>query len=54
MTTKEEPMKRIEKKIWPEYFDKVASGQKTFEYRLDDFECEPGDMLESRLAALRC
>ena len=36
---------KIEKKIWPEYFDKVASGEKTFEVRLADWECSPGDIL---------
>lgn len=37
--------KVIEKKIWPEYFEKVASGEKTFELRLADWNCEPGDTL---------
>lgn len=35
----------IEKKILPEYFDKIASGEKTFELRLADWECNPGDTL---------
>ncbi|MFA5020578.1 MAG: DUF3850 domain-containing protein [Patescibacteria group bacterium] len=35
----------IEKKIWPEYFDKVLSGEKTYELRLADFDCQPGDIL---------
>lgn len=35
----------IEKKIWPEYFELVAQGVKTFELRLADFECHPGDTL---------
>jgi len=35
----------IEKKIWPEYFNKVASGEKTFEFRLADFDIEKGDTL---------
>jgi hypothetical protein len=35
----------IEKKIWPEYFEKIASGEKTFEVRLNDFETSPGDTL---------
>lgn len=39
---------KIEKKIWPEFFDKVASGEKTFEYRLADFGCHPGDILVLR------
>ncbi len=37
---------RIEKKIWPAYFEKVAQGTKTFEIRLADFECNPGDILQ--------
>ena len=41
-------MERIEKKLWPEYFDLVASGQKTFELRLADFSCSPGDLLVLR------
>lgn len=39
---------RIEKKIWPEFFEKVVSGEKTFEVRLNDFECKPGDVLVLR------
>ena len=37
--------KTVEKKIWPEYFDKVASGEKTLEFRLADFNIEKGDTL---------
>lgn len=37
--------KVIEKKILSEYFDRVASGQKTFELRLADWECSEGDVL---------
>ncbi len=37
--------REIHKKISPEYFEKVLSGEKTFEYRVNDFECEPGDIL---------
>lgn len=37
--------KVIEKKILPEYFNKVASGEKTYELRLADWNCEPGDIL---------
>jgi len=33
----------IEKKILSEYFDKVASGEKTYELRLADWDCQPGD-----------
>lgn len=35
----------IRKKTWPEYFEEVLSGNKTFEYRLADFECKQGDTL---------
>lgn len=38
-------MSVIEKKILPEYFEKVASGEKTFELRLADWECKTGDTL---------
>ena len=36
---------KIEKKIWPEFIEKIISGEKTFELRLADFECNPGDIL---------
>ncbi len=35
----------IKKKIWPEYFEAVASGKKKFELRLNDFEVNEGDTL---------
>ncbi|MBI2626317.1 MAG: DUF3850 domain-containing protein [Candidatus Nealsonbacteria bacterium] len=35
----------IKKKIWPGYFDAVASGRKKFELRLNDFDVEEGDTL---------
>lgn len=38
-------MREIHKKISPEYFAKIQSGEKTFEYRVNDFECAPGDIL---------
>ena len=38
-------MKEIHKKISPEYFEKILSGEKTFEYRVNDFDCQPGDIL---------
>lgn len=38
-------MRKIEKKAWPELFKKVASGEKTFDVRLDRFKCESGDTL---------
>ena len=36
---------KIEKKIWPEYFEEVQSGRKTFELRLADWDCKEGDTL---------
>jgi hypothetical protein len=36
---------RIEKKILPEYFELVATGKKTYDLRLGDFEINPGDIL---------
>lgn len=41
-------MKTIEKKVWPEYFEQILSGSKTFELRLNDFEIEEGDILHLR------
>lgn len=38
-------MSTIKKKIWPEFFDEVAAGRKTFELRLNDFEVADGDTL---------
>lgn len=35
----------IHKKIDREYFELIRSGEKTFEYRVADFECQPGDIL---------
>ncbi len=39
---------KIEKKTWPEYFEKVLSGEKKFELRLADWQCQPGDVLVLR------
>ena len=39
---------KIEKKIWPEYFQKVFDGDKNFELRLADWECNEGDVLVLR------
>jgi hypothetical protein len=39
---------RIEKKTWPEFFQAILDGKKTFELRLADFECKPGDVLVLR------
>lgn len=38
-------MNIIKKKIWPGYFEDVASGKKKYEFRLDDFAVEEGDLL---------
>ena len=38
-------MKKIEKKVWPEYFQKIVDGDKKYELRLADFDCRPGDIL---------
>lgn len=38
-------MSIIKKKIWPEYFEAVASGKKKCELRLNDFEVKEGDTL---------
>ncbi len=38
-------MKTIEKKVWPEYFQQILDGSKTFELRLNDFDIEEGDTL---------
>ncbi len=39
---------RIEKKVWPEYFQRIIDGTKRFELRLADFECRNGDVLVLR------
>ncbi|MCX6773853.1 MAG: DUF3850 domain-containing protein [Candidatus Micrarchaeota archaeon] len=36
---------KIEKKSWPEQFQKILDGAKTYDLRLADFECRPGDIL---------
>lgn len=38
-------MQTIEKKVWPEYFQQILDGRKTFEVRLNDFEINEGDTL---------
>jgi len=38
-------MRVIEKKTWPELFEKVKSKEKNFDVRLFDFRCSPGDVL---------
>jgi hypothetical protein len=39
---------RIEKKAWPELFQKVLTKEKRFDLRIADFECRPGDVLVLR------
>jgi uncharacterized Fe-S cluster-containing protein len=41
-------MKKIEKKVLPQYFQKILDGKKTFELRLNDFEIEEGDIFVLR------
>ena len=36
---------KIRKKTWPEAFEKILSGEKTFDARLANFECKVGDIL---------
>ncbi len=36
---------RIEKKVWPQYFQKIIDGDKKYELRLADWKCEEGDIL---------
>lgn len=38
-------MTRIDKKVWPEYFQAIMDGRKSYELRLADFECKPADTL---------
>ena len=33
------------KKLWPEYYDDMASGRKSFEFRVADFDVKEGDTL---------
>ena len=35
----------IQKKCWPEYFEKIISGKKKIEIRLADFKVNEGDVL---------
>ncbi len=39
---------RHEKKILPVYFQPILDGRKTYEVRLADWECKPGDVLVLR------
>jgi hypothetical protein len=38
-------MARVEKKAWPELFEKVLDGSKTFDLRINDFDINEGDTL---------
>ena len=40
--------KRIEKKAWPDMFEKVFRGDKDFDVRLADFDINSGDTLVLR------
>lgn len=35
----------IKKKIWPGFFEDIASGKKKYDWRLNDFEINEGDTL---------
>ena len=39
-------MKIIAKKSYPDLFEKVLAGEKTFDMRVADFDVQPGDVLE--------
>ena len=41
-------MQKIEKKVWPKYFEEILKGKKTFELRLNDFKINEGDILRLR------
>ena len=36
---------RIRKKTWTDAFEKILCGEKTFDARLANFACKPGDIL---------
>ena len=36
---------RIEKKLWPEYFEMILNGTKKYELRLANWKCEVGDII---------
>lgn len=38
-------MAKIEKKMWPESYELVRTGQKTYDLRLADWHAQPGDMI---------
>ena len=39
---------KIEKKCWPDLYQKILDGEKNFDLRLADFDCKPGDILVLR------
>ena len=39
-------MRIITKKSYPDLFEKVLAGEKTFDMRVADFDIQPGDILE--------
>ncbi len=39
---------KIEKKTWPELFQKILDGEKNFDARIADFDCKEGDILVLR------
>jgi len=41
-------MRRVEKKVWPKFFEEIKSGKKNFDVRLADFRCSSGDILVLR------
>lgn len=41
-------MRRIEKKTVPDLFEKVLNGEKNFDLRIAEFECEAWDVLVLR------
>lgn len=45
---KRDRIMKIEKKVWPRFFEKILDGDKTFELRLADFKCNVGDILVLR------
>ncbi len=38
-------MSEIKKKVLVEYYNKILAGEKTYELRLADWDCNPGDIL---------
>jgi hypothetical protein len=36
---------RIRKKTWIPFFQEIVDGKKTFDVRLANFDCKPGDVL---------